>query len=241
MNTLVFTFDETLFKNTRPAKYNQLLKFYKQAVLKAKKLNYNTEIYTNSDEFDNIVDKVHLVENNEYKFWDSFKFIPLEERTDDFLLCDGDILFHDRIKINRHADVLFDAWEIANWKLVYSKDIDTLTNLGILKVIPEWVNLRQQVMNCGILKFNKIQFKNIYLDRWKTLHKFCIEHQDKLNLKKCTAIAAQYLLTILCNHYKVKRYNYSDTLRLSNSSYVHYAGSAKFKGDISAMKEMTAI
>ena len=124
---------------------------------------------------------------------------------------------------------------------VTKKDIKMLTDLGVQKVIPEWVNLRQQVMNCGILKFNNIQFKNIYLDRWKTLHKFCIEHQDKLNLKKCTAIAAQYLLTILCNHYKAKRYNYSDTLRLSNSYYVHYAGSAKFEGNISAMKEMTTI
>ena len=241
MNTLVFTFDETLFKESKPAKYRQLLRFYKQALTKAKNLKYNIEIYTNSDKFNDVADKVHIVKDNKYKFWDSFKFIPLKERSDDYLLCDGDILFHDRISINYAKDVLFDAWEIANWSLVYSEDINKLTELGVKEVIPEWVNLRQQVMNCGILKFNDNEFKNVYIEKWETLHDFCLQHEDKLNFKKCTAIAAQYLLTILCNYYQATRYNYSTTLRLSNPFYVHYAGTAKFQGNPTAMKEMTNI
>ena len=80
MNTLVFTFDETLFKESKPAKYRQLLRFYKQALTKAKNLKYNIEIYTNSDKFNDVADKVHIVKDNKYKFWDSFKFIPLKER-----------------------------------------------------------------------------------------------------------------------------------------------------------------
>ena len=243
MNTLVFTFDKTLNEKTKPAKYRQLLRFYTQALKRGQALGYNVEMYTNSDKFDNIADKVHWVDKDfhKYEFWDSFKFVPLKERTDDYLLCDGDILFHERINIDKVSDVLFDAWEIANWSLVYSEDINKLTELGIKKVIPEWVNLRQHVMNCGILKFNDQELKNTYIDRWDKFHSFCIEHRDELNLKKCTAIGAQYLLTILCNYFNSTRSNYSTTLRQANPFYVHYAGTAKFQGDITAMKEVSKI
>ena len=65
----VSNYDETLYKDSRPAKYRQLLRFYRQALTKAKNLKYNVEIYSNSDKFNNIADKVHLVEGNKNKFW----------------------------------------------------------------------------------------------------------------------------------------------------------------------------
>ena len=75
----------------------------------------------------------------------------------------------------------------------------------------------------------------------KEIEDLCKNKCDKLNLKKCTAIAAQYLLTILCNYYQASRYNYSTTLRISNPFYVHYAGTAKFQGNPTAMQESTNI
>ena len=253
MNTLVFSFDNDIYGLAGKVKQDQYplfakmeinSKFQKDALNKGKQLGYKTILYTNSDIFIGEADEIIKVNKKEYNyggFWDSFKFIVLDDRNDDYLLCDPDIIFHDRIKINYEVDVIFDAWETFGWNGVYKNDIQTLTDLGIKDIIPEWINQQQHVMNCGILKFNNKDFKNLYVDKWKKLYKFCFENEDKLDIRKCTPIAAQYLLTILCNHYKAKRYNYSDTLRLSNSSYVHYAGSAKFKGDISAMKEMTTI
>ena len=76
-------------------------------------------------------DKVHYVNKKEYpftKFWDSFKFIVLEDRDDDYLLCDPDIIFHDRININYNVDVIFDAWETFGWNGIYKNDIKTLTD-----------------------------------------------------------------------------------------------------------------
>ena len=241
MNTLVFNFDGDIYnllgmskKEAEPylAKMEISTKFLVDAIIKGKELGYKTELYTNTQAINTQADKVHYVNKKEYpftKFWDSFKFIVLEDRDDDYLLCDPDIIFHDRININYNVDVIFDAWETFGWNGIYKNDIKTLTDLGVEKIIPEWTNKEQHIMNCGILKFNNRYLKNLYVDRWKKLYNFCISNEDKLNIRKCTPIAAQYLLTILCNHYKFKRYNYSEQLRKQNDFYTHFAGDAKFQ------------
>ena len=232
MNTIIFTFDQNININAKPAKYRQLIRFYRTAIQKAKQLNYEVELYSNSEIFEKDVDILHWVDADEfnYEFWDSFKFKVLEERYDDYLLCDGDILFHDRINIDPSADIIFDAWETFNWNDVYKEEVQKLTDLGIQSIIPEWINLTQHVMNCGILKFQNHELQKIYVDRWKKVHNFALQHKDKLNFHKCTCVAAQYLLTILSNYYNAKRVNYSTELRIANPFYVHFAGNAKYQG-----------
>lgn len=241
MNTLVFNFDNDIYNLSGKSKKEQYplfakmeinSKFQKDALQKAKQLGYKTILYTNSDIFVGDADEIIKVNKKEYNyggFWDSFKFIVLDERKDDYLLCDPDIIFHDKIKINYNADVIFDAWETFGWNGIYKNDIKTLTDLGVQKVIPEWTNKQQHIMNCGILKFNNQYFKNLYVDRWKKLYEFCFDNENKLDINKCTPIAAQYLLTILCNHYKFSKYNYSEQLRKQNDFYTHFAGDAKFQ------------
>ena len=51
------------------------------------------------------------------------------------------------------ADVVFDTYEVANWKKEYEPVIKQFTELGIGDVIEEWATERKNVFSCGILYF----------------------------------------------------------------------------------------
>jgi len=224
---IVYTFDSTVNKDEDK---NIVLKnYYLESINRVKKLGYTVEMYTNCDWFTTVVDKVHIRKRSSL-LWDSYKFIPLLERKDNFILLDGDVFLDDKVNLSSIHDVLFDTYETGNWNLLYARSVNKLTELGIEKVIPEWKAIPQEVMSCGFLYFNDINFRELYADRWIKAEKFITEHKQDLDLYTCTATAAQYLLTILCNHYSKTRHHYSESLGIPNPFYTHHAGKDKYKG-----------
>lgn len=204
--------------------------YFIDSINRAKKLGYYTEIYTNSSEFNLVADKVINVPDDYYnQMWDSFKFFALSHIDNNTVLIDGDVFLHNSLPKLDTQDLYFDTFEIGNWNPVYQETVNKLTELNISKIIPEWENKAQPIINVGLLYFNNIKLKNNYLDRWFKCYDFCIKHKD-INLSKATAVAAQYLLTLLSKDYTTKYF--SNKLNETNDYYTHHSGRVKHKNQI---------
>lgn len=225
---LVYTYNEDVYSDIN--KKNRTLEYYIESINRARKLGYKIELYTNSNLLSPLVDKVNLIESHNSYLWDSFKFIALEDPNTDYSLIDGDVFLNKRLDLFT-TDVVVDTIELGNWNILYNKTVKTLTNLRIHDHIPEWDGSFQKVFGCGLLYFNDAEFRRYYVESWNILNNFIILHKDKINLYYATAVAAQYLLTLLVNKHG-KSYNYySKVLGAPNKFYVHHAGKDKYKGD----------
>lgn len=223
---LIYTFDVTVNEHSKH-KMEVLKNLYINSILSAKKLGYTTEIYTNCNWFDAYVDIKHIV-LEKFEFWDIFKIIPLN-RTDDYILVDGDILFHNRFPIlDNSVDMYFDGWE--SWITLYDDGVKELCEMGLDKVIPEWKYEPQRVINIGILRIHNNELKKIYLDRWNTMHEFCKTYKNKFKYFDIYGtLASQYLLTLLSKDYNIK--HISNRLGINNGHYTHFVGSKKYKSN----------
>jgi hypothetical protein len=223
---LIYTFDKNVYKNDSH-KFDIIKSYYINSINSAKRLGYKTEIYTNSDIFNNYVDIINNI-SNEFTFWDGFKTLPLLDETDG-LLVDGDILFHSKMPVfDNDVDLYFDGWE--SWLELYSECVNELTSLGVKEIIPEWESIPQRVINIGILKINNTELRELYLDRWYKMYKFC--NDNKNNMKyfyMCCTITSQYLLTLLSKKYNTQ--NLSNILGKSNGYYTHFVGQQKYKSN----------
>lgn len=220
---LIYTFDKNV--NTDFHKLEILKAYYTNSITSAKKLGYTTEIYSNCDWFDTLVDIKHNV-TNYFEFWDMYKIIPLN-RTDNYMLVDGDILFHNKFpELDDSIDVYFDGWE--SWIDDYDKGVRELTDLGLSDVIPEWKYNPQRTINIGILKINNKELLNKYINSWNLMHDFCKLNKDKSQFfYTYGTIASQYLLTLLCTS-NYSKHNFSNRLRIPNGYYTHYVGKEKY-------------
>lgn len=224
---LIYTFNSRFAVD--PYKKDKLVSFYTNSIASAKNLNYKVELYSDINWFDDLVDVKHSVNYYHSPLWDSFKFIPLQYRFDKFILTDGDVLFTNPIEINLNCDFAFDTYEQKNWSLLYKETVLTLANLGVKNYIPEWSTIPVNVMSCGLLYFNDLDFRLLYARKWRILNYFIYKNRKALDLYSCTAVAAQFLLTLLARHYNKQSYYYSSELGTPNTYYTHYAGSAKYK------------
>lgn len=223
---LIYTFDKNVHKDDLH-KFEVIKSYYINSINSAKKLGYNIEIYTNTHIFDEYSDIVNNVVD-EFTFWDGFKTLPLLNNSNGILI-DGDIIFHSKMpEFTNDVDLYFDGWE--SWIDLYSKCVNELTNLGIGNIIPEWESKPQRVINIGLLKINNSSLKEVYLDRWYKMYKFC--NDNKNNMKyfyMCCTIASQYLLTLLSKNYKIK--NLSNILGNPNEYYTHFVGQKKYNSN----------
>lgn len=219
---LIYTFDVNV--NTDLHKINVLKSYYTNSITSAHKFGYTTELYSNCDWFDNLIDIKHNV-TDEFVFWDAFKTIPLN-RNDDYMLVDGDVIFHNKLPdLDNSIDVYFDGWE--SWLSIYDDCVNELDSLGIASIIPEWKVQKQRVMNIGTLKINNNGLRDLYLDRWFKLYEFCKIRKDILNtFELCCTITSQYLLTLLSAEFNT--HNFSNRLRTPNDYYIHYVGKEKY-------------
>ncbi len=224
---LIYTFDININKDNK-SKLDIIKSYYINSIKSAKKLGYFTEIYTNCNEFDNYVDKKHIVKSDyDLVFWDRLKLIPLD--TTDGLLVDGDIIFHNILPtLDDNIDMYFDAWE--SYIPEYSDAINELTTLGIRDIIPEWDTGPQRFVNIGILKINNIELKKLWVDRWWKLYNFYLENKFKLkNDSIYGTIASQYLLSLVSKKFKIK--NLSNLLGKNNGYYTHFVGQQKYRNN----------
>lgn len=224
---IIFTYDSKV--NLDSNKKSIIFNYYLEAIGRCKRLGYTVEMYTDTVEFAEFVDVIHLRDSYSL-LWDSYKFYPLEERNDNFILLDGDVFLEKQLKLPSSYDLVFDAYESHNWNLLYSKEVKLLTNLGLQSIIPEWRHQPQDVYNCGVLYFNDREFKDLYVNRWKKINEFIQTYQNKIDLYKATAVSAQYLLTILSKYYKKSTFHYSNDLGVPNEFYTHHAGKGKYSG-----------
>lgn len=220
-----------------------LLNYYKRSMFDAHQFGHHTTIYTNDLLFKELdyCDKLEWVDSSDILFWDEFKRFPLENSDKDFLLVDGDIIFHSPFVVNKTVDVLIDSYEEFNWKVLYEIDVNTLSYLKIDEVIPEWDGKRRAAFCTGILSFNNKEFQELYLDRYNKFKEFVDKHRQMLNVSKCTAIGAQYLLATIADVKGYSHYAYSKTPRRNNGIYTHFAGKKKLTDNFLPVTERHTI
>ena len=223
-----------------------LINYYILSILSAKKLGYYCIIYTNKEEityFEDIVNEI--VELNEYEgsiLTDSFKIKVLEERNDDFCLIDGDVILKDKLPEFNNG-IMFDTYEIGNWKGEYEETVNKLTKLGISETIPFWIGSRVNVINCGLLRITNKNDRNIYVTFWKKYNNWLkdkFENND-INLYSATMIGAQYLLTLIVEFYEINPLCLNKNMGETGKYYTHHFGEIKFQTPIVPTDKMIKI
>lgn len=224
MIKIIWTYDKNVFSDENIIRNNKA--YYKRSIIDAKIFGHPTEMYSNDREFEHLVDTFYYIDDP-VMFWDEFKIYPLYDLINDFVLSDGDIIWHQPFNVNKNVDVLIDSYEEFNWKNLYEIDVNTLTYLKIQDVIPEWDGKRRAAFCTGILSFNNKEFQKLYVDRYNKFKYFVDKHRNMLDVGKCTAIGAQYLLATIADAKGYTHYAYSKTPRENNGIYTHYAGRKK--------------
>ena len=230
MNTIIYTYKK-LNHRIYSRETNQK-EWIIKSIQSARSFNYNIELYTNDKSFSEglDLDKVHFIDDD-YEIWDSFKLWVLENRTDDYILCDSDVIFNNRIEFEKDKDIYFDGIETQNWNWVYEPTMKFLKSNFIFKKIPFWSYEKQPVYNVGILKINNQSLKEHYIKYWKTLYTEIEPYLDLLDKSFTTPILTQYLLTLLVNkdNYSYQYFTKDGGWPYNNQYYNHFPGFLKFK------------
>lgn len=225
---LVYTYNSQVHKNKEINDLN--ISYYRESIHRAKELGYRVEMYSDSSLFSKEVDKLHLIKGYKTLLWDSYKFIPLSKRDDNFILIDGDVFLYKPIELDPSCDFTADCIEEGNWNLLYNNTVKQLTELGVQTIIPEWDGRFLKVVSCGVLHFKNPVFRMVYTSLWNKLYSFIEDNSPVLDLYSCTPVAAQYLLTLLAKTHNIKYELLNERLGYPGKFYVHHAGKDKFKG-----------
>lgn len=224
---------DTIVGEHTPQREIILINYYIHSIKTAISFGYYTIIYCDSNiskYFKNIADEVIIV--NEFidsLLWDSFKIKVLDERTDEFILIDGDVILHNRLP-EFVDDIMFDSYEISAFKHKYKRTISNLTEMGISEYIDIWVNKQLPIISCGILSINNKKLKESYVHYWKIYNNFINNNNTNLNIDLATMIGAQYLLSILSETHSHKKL--SQIVSGDNPYYKHYCGPLKYNNPV---------
>jgi len=209
-----------------------ILNYYLHSINTAKNLGYETVIYCNPlsvKYFEGMVDEIFTIEKYENTpLWDGIKTYPLEIRNDEYCLIDGDIILHQRLPEFK-KDIVFDVWEIGNWEKDYKETVLKLDSIGIGEMIPEWSPERTFVANSGFMWLQNKEFRDLYVNRWKTFNNFIIENVDVLNTFQASLIAGQMMFSLLIKKYGYEHDTMSKHMDDKNPYYTHFFGGRKFK------------
>jgi hypothetical protein len=234
---LIWTYDSKGFlHDSHKDRRTILLNYYMHSIETAKKFGYYTIMYcdlVHMDLFKNLVDEIHILENYENSpLWDSFKFKALEDQEDDnYCLIDGDVILHAKLP-ELDTDVIFDSWEVLNWKREYKNTIDKLTKLNIADHIKEWNYKQIPIMCCGILNIKTKINRLIYINNWKVFNNFVKENIEQIDTDYATAVGAQYLLTLITKYNNFTYKNLCEQFGENGNYYKHHAGIIKYKAPI---------
>lgn len=219
--------------NKTEEKKTILINYYILSIQSAKKLGYYCVIYTDSYSalyFKDIVDEIHICDHYENSVqWDCYKILALEDRNDDFCLIDGDVILKAKLP-EFTQDVVFDTFEVSNWKLEYEPVVNQFSQLGISDVLEEWDAKRQPVFSCGLLYFKDDKYRKIYVSLWKKYNNFLNEmlKNNTIDIDVATMVGGQYLVTLIANHYSLTRNALHPMLGHDGDTYKHHCGTMKY-------------
>jgi len=239
MNTLVWTYNTEITSELFP-EYSErdrttlYINYYRLSIDRASKLGYKCILYTSNSYLNHFRDldvEIVIIENIDSRLFDFIKIKVLETRSDEYVLIDGDLILNKKLNIPTNVSISYDFLETKSWNMIYSKYVNTLTNLNLNKYIKEWTGVRRShITNCGLLYFTDSNFKQLYIDRWKLLNNFIKTHIKSTEQINYSATAAQYLLTELIEYYNIESISFKDIS--DDESYTHYYGDSKFKNPI---------
>jgi hypothetical protein len=235
---LIWTYDgQTPMNKLSNEGRKYLLNYYILSITNAKKFKYKTSIYVDSvsaEFFTGLVDEMHIV-SNKYNslLFDYLKIQVIEdEKAEEYCLIDGDLILHQRLPIF-NSDIVFDTYEISNWKYDYEEHLQILNRLNIKKYIPDWNIEEKPILNCGLLYIKDLNIKNEYVDDWKIYNQFINDNIsnntiDSNSLPALTSIGAQYLLTLLVNKHKLNLNAINSKMGEDGKYYKHFYGYSKY-------------
>ena len=236
MIKLIWTYDGRVKKTYDDERHKiVLINHYILSMITAKGLGYDIIVYCDKNSvnyFKDIADELIYLENNLYeKIWDYPKLYVLENRNDNFLLIDGDVILNKRLP-ELTDELVFDAFEDGNWNFEYLGIITQLKELGIENHIPFWSVERLPVINTGILYIRDIEFKNEYVKYWKILYNFIFSLDKTFDKTKIAMVTSQFLLTILAKYRKVEMKNMNKYRSEMGEYYTHYFGIHKMTNNL---------
>lgn len=233
---LIWTYDGSVEKTIMNETFRiVLINHYILSIMTAKKIGYHTIIYCDKNSegyFKDVVDEIIYLEHNLYeKIWDYPKLYVLENRQDDFILIDGDVILNKKLP-EFNEELIFDAFEDGNWNFEYLGIITRLEKLGINTIIPFWSVDRLPVINTGILYIKNTEFKNQYVRYWKILYNFIFSLDETFDKSKLAMVISQFLLTILAKYHNVKLTNMNKYRSERGEYYTHYFGIHKMTNNL---------
>ena len=220
-----------------------VLAWHKLSMSRGRELGYRIAVYCDFSDvsfFREYADEIHAYRNYYDMFWDSYKFIALENRTDNYILVDHDVVVK-QLPFEYDEDVIFDFADTSRYSL-YRKGAPEIENsenilqqyfdLGIVDVIPEWTMEEIFIPCTGVLKINNPELRDLYLTRWKAIYDFT--HKHNLPFGIATSVAAEFVLGCLINYHNFSYRSLSSPQVGGSVSdwHVHYAGSKKYKPNI---------
>ena len=160
-------------------------------------------------------------------------------RSDDFILIDGDVILKSKLP-ELKEDVVFDTYEVANWRDEYEPVINQFTDLGISEVVDVWSTDRKGVFSCGILYFKKDEFRKFYVEQWKKYNNFLNEilKTHEVDIDVATMVGGQYLVTLCANHLGLSRSYITPHLGADGEYYKHHCGNLKYHSPIVPTNEI---
>lgn len=206
----------------------------------AKDLGYETVLYGTSDAIDKLgeyVDETFTTNHIEYQLFDDIKFYIWENRTDDYLLIDGDVFLHSPLVFKNPNSFVWVDMIVKKQQSGFSKEcLELLNSFNISNQIPEWnsetgisfsTGLIRMKGNNGLLKY--------YVESYKKLKKWFLENEVMLIEKNSELSSNKSLIShYLCEHLlqRIVEYYGLDFEVLENeNSYFHWQGNDKFKNE----------
>jgi hypothetical protein len=204
-----------------------LINFHRLSITNANKLGYDCVLYTPHylhKYFTDLTVKLVDIPKVGNVFFDYVKNYILKVEKGMYFIIDGDLILNQRLP-TINADLIYEKKEPQSWELFYKNEVETLTNLGIGDIIPEWTGKKRfDILNIGLVYVKEDNFKEIWIDRWDKVKHF-VETNIKENQSSYTPIAAQYMLTELVDYYKLDVKDFKTNS--SKDTYIHYMGNVK--------------
>ena len=225
---LIWTYDGSVEKTIMNETFRiVLINHYILSIMTAKKIGYHTIIYcdkSSEEYFKDVVDEIIYLEHNLYqKIWDYPKLYVLENRDDDFILIDGDVILNKKLP-DFDEELIFDTFEHGNWEPDYLEIIKKLNEIGIKEIIPFWSIEQIPVINTGILCIRNKEFKDEYIKLWKSLYNWIFSSKEIFDKTKIAMIVSQFLLSILAKNKKVKLRKLNKYVSEKGEYHTHYFG-----------------